>query len=546
MTASTSTTTDAQPVRTTDDTPSTTATAVDPTASAAPAFRLSREHKIVFAGLMMGMFVASISQTIVGPALPQIVADLGGMSHYSWVATAAMLVSAVVVPVVGKLSDLYGRKTFYLAGLVVFMVGSVVSGLAGSFWMLVAGRAIQGAGMGTLMPLSQTIIGDIIPARQRGKYQGLMGAVFGVTSVAGPLAGGLITDHLGWRWLFFTTLPVGLLTLWFVLRHMHLPHQRREARIDVAGIVTLSVAMVSILLATSWGGTTYPWVSTQVLGLYALGLATAVTFVVVELRASEPLLPLRLFRSSVFSWANVAGLGLAMVMFGSIIYIPVFAQGVLGVDATQSGLILMPMMLGLIVMGILTGLLVTRTGHYKPFMLTGVAIMASGVWLLTLLSETSSPWELFGSMAVVGVGLGMAMQQFTLVVQNVVARRDLGVATATTQFSRNIGSTVGIAVYGSIMTGGLGAAVASHLPAELRDQAAAQAGSLDVGAVLDPGAIGDVPPVVQEALRAGLADQLHGAFLIGLPILALVFLATAMIKHVPLKDTLEDAPADQG
>ncbi|OLT16743.1 hypothetical protein BJF80_05325 [Serinicoccus sp. CUA-874] len=356
-------------------TPSTTAPTSRSTGgdTAATPFRLGREHKIVFASLMLGMFVASISQTIVGPALPQIVADLGGMDHYSWVATAAMLVSAVVVPVVGKLSDLYGRKTFYLAGLVIFMVGSVVSGLAGSFWVLVAGRAIQGAGMGTLMPLSQTIIGDIIPARQRGKYQGLMGAVFGVTSVAGPLAGGLITDHLGWRWLFFATLPVGLVALAFVARYMRLPHQRREARIDVAGIVTLSVAMVAILLATSWGGTAYPWVSAQVLGLYALGLAFALAFVVVELRAAEPLLPLRLFRNSIFSWANLAGLGLAMVMFGSIIYIPVFAQGVIGVDATQSGLILMPMMLGLIVMGILTGLLVTRTGHYKPFMLTGVA-----------------------------------------------------------------------------------------------------------------------------------------------------------------------------
>ena len=506
------------------------------------AFRLSREHKIVFAGLMLGMFVASISQTIVGPALPQIVADLGGMDHYSWVATAAMLVSAVVVPVVGKLSDLYGRKSFYVAGLVIFMLGSVVSGLADSFWVLVAGRAIQGAGMGTLMPLSQTIIGDIIPARQRGKYQGLMGAVFGVTSVAGPLAGGLITDHLGWRWLFFATLPVGLVTLAFVARHMHLPHQRRDAKIDVAGIITLAISMVSILLATSWGGTTYPWASVEVLGLYAVGLVFAVAFVVVELRASEPLLPLRLFRSSVFSWSNVAGLGLSMVMFGSIIYIPVFAQGVLGVDATQSGLILMPMMLGLIVMGILTGLLVTRTGHYKPFMLAGVAIMAVGVWLLTLLSEVSSAWELFGAMAVVGIGLGMALQQFTLVVQNVVARRDLGVATATTQFSRNIGSTVGIAVYGSIMTGGLGAAVASHLPASMREQAAQQAGSLDVGSVLDPSSLGEVPPVVEQALRAGLADQLHDAFLVGLPILALVFVATAMIRHVPLRDTLGDEP----
>lgn len=503
-------------------------------------YTMSKEHRRVFIALMLGMFVASISQTIVGPALPQIVADLGGMDHYSWVATAAMLVSAVVVPVVGKLSDLYGRKSFYLGGLVIFLIGSVVSGLAPNFWVLVAGRAIQGAGMGTLMPLSQTIIGDIIPPRSRGKYQGFMGAVFGVTSIAGPLAGGLITDHLGWRWLFFTAIPVGLVALWFVARFMHLPFQRRDARVDVPGIITLTVAMVSILLATSWGGTTYPWTSWQILTLYGVGLAFALAFITVELRAPEPLLPLRLFRSSVFSWANVAALGMAMVMFGSIIYIPVFAQGVLGVNATQSGLILMPMMLGMIIMGIVTGLLVTRTGRYRRFMITGVVLMMVGIWLLTRLGVDDSPYELFGAMTVIGIGLGMAMQQFTLVVQNVVAQRDMGVATATTQFMRNIGSTVGIAVYGSIMTSGLGAAVISHLPPGMRKAAEAEAGTIDVGAVLDPSASDGLPAAAAHAVRSGLADQLHDAFMVGLPILALVLLATAMIKHVPLRETVHD------
>ena len=502
---------------------------------------MSAQHRRVFIALMLGMFVASISQTIVGPALPQIVADLGGMDHYSWVATAAMLVSAVVVPIVGKLSDLYGRKSFYIGGLAVFMLGSIISGLSTEFWVLVAGRAVQGAGMGTLMPLSQTIIGDIIPPRARGKYQGFMGAVFGVTSIAGPIAGGLITDHIGWRWLFFATLPVGLIAMVFIGRFMHLPFQRREAKIDVAGIITLTIALVTILLATSWGGTTYPWASTQILSLYLVGLAFVIAFVLVERRASEPLLPLRLFRNSVFSWSNVAALGTAMVMFGSIIYIPVFAQGVLGVNATESGLILMPMMLGMILMGIVTGLLVTRTGRYRRFMITGILFMMVGIWWLSRLGVANTPYELFGAMTVLGVGLGMAMQQYTLVVQNVVAQRDMGVATATTQFSRNIGSTVGIAVYGSIMTGGLTAAISSHLPASMRDALSAQAGSLDIGAVLDPSVAQSLPPLVADAVRAGLADQLQNAFMLGLPILALVLLATVMIKHVPLRESVQTA-----
>ncbi len=523
-----------------------TLTEAPPSAKVEP-YRLSPQAKRVFVGLMLGMLVASISQTIVGPAMPRIVAELGGMDHYSWVATAAMLVSAITVPIVGKLSDLYGRRGFYLAGLAVFMVGSIVSGFAGSFWVLVLGRAIQGLGMGTIMPLSQTIIGDIIPARQRGKYQGLMGAVFGVTSVAGPLAGGFITDHWGWRWLFFAAVPIGLAATAVVARFLHLPHQRREAKIDYLGIATLTVSLVSLLLATSLGGTSYPWGSATILGLYAVGVVALVAFLAVERRAEEPVIPLRLFRSSVFSASNIASFAVAMVMFGSIIYIPVYAQGVLGVDATNSGLILMPLMLGLVVMGILSGLVITRTGRYKGIMLSGVAIMGAGLFLLTRLTWTSTQTQLTVAMIVLGVGLGMAMQQYTLVVQNAVARADLGVATASTQFFRNVGSTVGIAVFGTVMTSGLAAAIAGHLPAEVA--ARMPAGSAGAGSVLDPAALAALPPVVADAVRQGLADQLHLVFLLALPLVAVVFLATLAIKPLPLRETANasvGAPEEAG
>lgn len=502
-------------------------------------YTMSREHRRVFIGLMLGMLVASISQTIVGPALPRIVAELGGMSHYSWVATAAMLVSAVTVPIVGKFSDLYGRRGFYIGGIIVFMVGTLLAGLAQSFWMLVAARAVQGLGMGTLMPLSQTIIGDIIPPRQRGKYQGLMGAVFGVTSVAGPLAGGVITDHLGWRWLFFATLPVGLLALTFIVKFLHIPHVPRKAQIDYPGIATLTLGLTSLLLAVSLGGSSWAWGSTESLGLFALAAVSLSAFIAIERRAVEPVLPLRLFRIRAISLSLVAAFGIAIVMFGAIIYIPVYAQGVIGVSATNSGLILMPLMVGFISCGILTGLLITKTGHYLPFMLTGIGIMALGTLMLTRLDHNATSTQLTLAMVVLGIGLGMAMQQYTLVVQNAVARSDMGVATSSTQFFRNVGSTVGIAIYGAIMANGLTERIASHLPG---GAAPAGAENLDAGAVLDPGALSGLPPEVAEAVRWGLAQQLHDAFSLGLPILAVVFIATMFIPNKPLRETNEDEP----
>ncbi|TRY18370.1 MFS transporter [Tessaracoccus rhinocerotis] len=487
------------------------------------------------------MFVSSISQTIVGPGMPRIVADLGGMEHYSWVATAAMLVSAVSVPIVGKLSDLYGRRSFYMGGLVVFMIGSVVCGLSVDFWMLVLGRCIQGLGMGTLMPLSQTIIGDIIPARQRGKYQSYMGAVFGVTSVAGPLAGGAITDLLGWRWLFFTPLPLGIIALVVITRFLHIPHERREAKIDYLGIAILAPTLVAILLATSFGGVTYPWLSAEVLGLFGIGLVGLVAFILVELRASEPVLPLRLFRNSIFTFSNIAAFAIAMVMFGSVIYIPVFAQGVMGVSATESGLILLPLMLGMIGLGIVAGVLVTKWGRYKEIMLLGVLVMMAGIGLLLRLDVESSRLQLTLAMAVFGTGLGLAMQLYTLVVQNAVSRRDLGVGTASIQFFRNVGSTVGIAIFGSIMTGGLAAAILTHLPNEIAEQMGSRLDHIDAGSVLDPEAMAALPPEVLDAVRMALADQLHIVFLACLPILAVAFVATILIKAQPLADTVNTA-----
>ncbi len=515
------------------------------TVSSPAPFTLSPEHKRVFAGLMLGMFVASISQMIVSPAMPRIVAELGGMDHYSWVAIAAMLVSAVTVPIVGKLSDLYGRRGFYIAGLAVFMAGSIVAGFAQSFGILILGRAIQGFGMGTLMPLSQTIIGDIIPARQRGKYQGIMGSVFGLSSVAGPITGGWITDHFGWRALFFVSLPVGLVALFFIARFLHLPFQRRDAKVDVAGIVLLAVGLTTSLLATSWGGTTYAWSSGTILGLYAVGVVALIAFVWVETKAEEPVLPLRLFKSSVFSFSVIASFIIAMAMFGAMINIPVFAQGVVGINATNSGLVLMPMMVGMIVLGIVSGALVTRTGRYKEIMLLGVAIMGVGQWLLSRMDHTATQTQLTVAMIVFGIGLGMAMQLYTLVVQNGAEQRDMGVATASTQFFRNVGSTVGIAIFGTVMTSGLAAAIMGHLPAEVAAQMAAGGGSgMSAGDVLDPSKLAALPPVVADAVRQGLAERLHVVFLLGIPLLALAFLVTLFIKHVPLRETVhahEDA-----
>nr|WP_116116335.1 MDR family MFS transporter [Austwickia chelonae] len=484
---------------------------------------------------MIAMFVASISQTIVGPAMPRIVAELGGMDHYSWIATAAMLVSAISVPIVGKLSDLYGRRAFCLGGIAVFMLGSVIAGFAQNFWTLVAARALQGLGMGTLMTLSQTVVGDMIPPRQRGKYQGIMGSVFGLTSVAGPLAGGFITDHWGWRWLFFAALPFGVVAFVVLAASLHLPHERRDARLDWPGILTLSPALVLLLTATTLGGTTYPWGSTRIIGMYVIGTLLLLLFIALERRSDEPILPLHLFGNSSFALSVLASFVLSMIMFGAIIYIPVYAQGVLGVSATNSGMILMPLMVALVLMGIVGGMFITRTGRYKELSVLGVLVVTLGYLLLARLDRTSGELELTAAMAVIGIGLGACNPVYTLVVQNSVMRADLGVATAGVQFFRNVGSTVGVAVFGTIMTTRLPEAIASHLPTQTPRQGLT---GVNAGSVLDPSTLQKLPPAIAEAVRWGLSDSLHTVFLTGLPLALLTLLLTLGITPTPLRDTV--------
>lgn len=492
----------------------------------------------ILVGLMLGMFVSSISMTIVSPALPRIVAELGGMAHYSWLATSTMLVQAIVVPIGGKLSDMYGRRPFYLGGLVVFMLGSALSGLATSFGFLIAARCLQGLGMGVLMPLSQTIIGDIIPPRQRGKYQGFMGAVFGVSSVAGPIVGGWVTDNMGWRPLFYLGIPFGLVAFFFIARFLNIPQERIRARIDFAGIATLSLAMTSLLLATSLGGSSLPWASWQIIAMYVFGVVMLAAFIFAEKRAEEPLIPLRIFRNTVVTLSAVASFLVAMAMFVVIIYVPVFAQGAMGVSATESGLVMIPMNISLIGVSILVGILITRTGHYKEFVLFGLVLMMIGMWLLGRVDVDDPIWRLALSIAVFGLGLGMALQQYVLMVQNAVMRRDLGVATASNQFVRTIGQVVGIAVAGTVMNSGLARALPHHLPAEA-------AGNLDAGSVLDPQALATLPPEIAQGVRFALNEAMDPMFYGAILVVVATFVVTVLIPNVPLRDSVHSAE-DQG
>ena len=496
-------------------------------------------HKIIiFIGLILGMLVAAVSQTIVSPAMPVIVAELGGIEHYSWIATSALLASAVIVPIVGKLSDIYGRRGFYIAGLLVFMLGSILAGVAQGFWWLVAARAVQGLGMGTIMPLAQAIIGDIISPRERGKYMGYLGGVFGVASIGGPLLGGWITDNFSWRWLFFVNLPIGIAALAFIIAYLHLPHTPKKHSLDYAGFVTLGLGLSLVLLATSWGGTQYPWGSWQVISLYVVGALSLVVFTINEYYAKEPVIPLRLFGNSIFTLSNVANLAIAMCMFGAIFFIPIYAQGVIGVSVTNSGLVLIPLTVSMILVSILVGRLITYTGRYKSFVLAGILIMGLGYYMLTRLEYGSTQTELTIAMVVVGLGLGAVLQTYTLIVQNATSRSDLGVATATTQLSRSIGATLGTAIFGTIMTSGMRTEIPKYLPAEALNgpQAEQFSGGSGVGSLLDPGALTQLPEAVATGIREGLAAAMHPVFVAGIPILAVAFVASLFIKALPLRN----------
>lgn len=489
----------------------------------------------IYFGLLIGMFTSSISQTIVSPAIPRIVSELGGVQYYSWLSTIVMLVSAIITPVSGKLADMFGRKRFYVLGLVVFLFGSILSGAAQTFTWLIVSRAIQGVGMGVLMPLSQTILGDIIPPRQRGKYAGYMGALMGAAQVAGPLIGGIITDLSTWRWLFYVNLPVGLFALFLVIRFMNVPELDIPRRVDYAGITTMTIGVSSALLGISFGGT-LGWLDPMVVALLLVGAVFLVAFVWVEGRAAEPIVPLHLFRNSIFTWSVVASCFMNMGLMALIIYTPVYAQGVLGVSATESGLILIPMNVGLFVMGIVIGNLTTRTGRYKSFMVAGVVLMGVATVLMTRLTADSTSLQLTAFTTLFGLGVGMAFQLYVLTVQNAVQRRDLGPATSSLQFFRNVANTLGTAVAGTIMTSQLQSGINWRMTPKARSEA--PPGGIDPNVVLNHEALSKLPESVVIILKAALADAMHSIYAL-LPWLALVVLAaTLAIKAIPLRDSL--------
>ena len=484
----------------------------------------------VFAALMLGMFLAALDQTIVSTALPTIVGDLGGLNHLSWVVTSYLLASTVSTPLYGKLGDMLGRKPVFMAAILIFLAGSMLAGLSQTMGQLIGFRALQGIGAGGLMVGAQAIIADIVPPRERGRYTGLIGGVFAVASVAGPLLGGFLVDNLSWRWVFYVNLPVGALAILIVATRLHLKTPTVRHRIDVLGAALLSAGVTSLILLTTWGGTEYAWGSATIVGLGIAGVALLGAFVWWETRAAEPILPLSLFRSRVFSVANAMGFTIGMAMFGAIIFIPLYLQLVYGASPTSSGLRLLPLMAGLLVAAILSGRAITKVGRYKIFPIAGTATLVVGMYLLSTLGVDTPSWVVSIYMLVVGVGIGLVMQVLVLVVQNDVPPSEIGVATSTATFSRSVGGSFGVAIFGTIF--------ATRLADQLAGFPHRVTARLGNGIHINPEQARHLPAAVHADFLNAFSHALNGVFLFGMAIAVVPFILSWFLKEVPLRTTL--------
>jgi len=489
-----------------------------------------RQIMLVFWGVMLAMLLAALDQTIVATALPTIALDLHGIQHYAWVADAYLLTATITVPLYGKLSDMYGRRVLFLVSISIFLAGSALCGLSQSMTQLIGFRALQGFGAGGIIPLAQATIGDLFSARERGRYAGYTGAVFASASIIGPLVGGWLTDSVSWRWIFYINLPLGALALFVIGTRMHLPFRKREHQVDYLGAAVLTFSVVCLLMVAIWGGVTFPWASGQIVGLVLAGAVGLGIFVIVECRAAEPIIPLGLFRDSIFNVTAGTAFLFGVAMFGAIFFIPLFMQVVVGVSATNSGIVIMPLMLGWVATSVIAGQIVSRTGRYKLLPIFGSFVVVFGFYLLTRLGVASSQGAGILDMVVLGLGMGMVFQIYLVAMQNSIKPKDMGSATATVQFFRSMGATFGVAAFGTIFLTRFTAQCVQRLGAAAAE--CANPSRLLAGTTTSVG-----PSAHAEAVRLSLSSSLHDVFLgtLWVALIALVF--AFLLKEKPLRTT---------
>jgi len=489
-----------------------------------------RQILLVFSGLMLGMFLAALDQTIVGTALPTIVNSLHGLNHMSWVVTAYLLTSTISTPLYGKLSDQFGRKGIFQFAIVVFLVGSALAGLSQNMVELIAFRGIQGLGAGGLMAMAMTIIADVVSPRERGRYQGYFGATFALSSIAGPLLGGVFTSYLSWRWIFYINIPIGIVALVVTSVVLKLPFRRQSHKIDFLGAGLMMVGVTAALLVTVWGGTQYPWTSPAIVVLALVAVAFVGAFVVWEHYAPEPILPPSLFRIGVFRTASTVSFLLSMVMFGAIIYLPLYLQLVDGVSIMVSGLLMVPLMLGLLASSIVSGQIVSRTGVYKPMPVIGSIMVIIGMVLLSHLGLHTPHLTMSLYVIILGAGMGMTMQIMILATQNAVPTDSIGTGTAAVTFFRSLGGAFGTSLFGAVFIAGLTHWIPRLVPG-------AEAANIHVNGSfsMSPAELHAFPPHVQYGILDSFVRSLHTVFLVGVPIATVMFVATLFLKQLPLR-----------